>query len=386
MLNESILASCAQLPSPVLSVSVNTSERSADRHPRVRPELTWLSDAADKLGETLGDRERKSFERQVRRVRRFLEHRRAAERAAVIFAGPKCWRVSPLHVSVQNKLHWGEPEIASLLPLFCGHRSYGIVVLDHKTVRYFASSRGDLTLLGSRSFEIDASQWKHKYQGRVGAERVQKSRGPLRDLYQRRIEAQYKKLCHQVADEAAAMAKRHELDGLLLVGPDRLIQFVREKIPYSLVDTTVVVQENLGRSSLRELQRRLQPLVDDHEQEQQLSGVRLLQSSDRAAITNPDEVIAQLQTGRIRTLLVARDLEFALRQCPKCKQASRAADRVCADCGELRQEINLGELLAQVSAMGDVNIEFVNGVAAQLLLRTGGLGGWLRARSAAAAV
>ena len=143
MLNERILANYAQLLSPVLSVYVNTSERNANRHPRVRPELGWLSDASDTLARPLDNSERKSFDRQVRRVRRFLQHRRAAERATVIFAGPSCWRIFPLHVSVENILHWGKPEIAPLLPLFCGQRRYGVVVLDHTGVRYFLSSHGE---------------------------------------------------------------------------------------------------------------------------------------------------------------------------------------------------------------------------------------------------
>jgi peptide subunit release factor 1 (eRF1) len=385
MPSENLFAACASLPSPVLTVYVNTVPQDAARHPRVRLELAWLLDMAEALRQELSHRDAKQFERQVRRVRRFLEQRHPAERAVVIFAGARNWQVIPLHVPLRNKLYWGIPRIDPLLPLLHAHLRYGFAVMDHMAVRYFELANSDMRLLGGKQFEIDASQWKRKDQGRVTNERVQKSRGPLRDLYERRIEAQYKRLCHQVAGEITAIAKKNEFDGLFLVGPDRLIQAVREKIPHPLADSTVVVQENLGRSSPRELQRRLQPLVDYYEQEQQLSNVRLLQASERAAVTNPDEVLAQVQHGRIRTLLVARDLELALRQCPKCGLASRAADRVCANCGDARQEITLGELLTQVLATGNVKIKFVSGDAAQLLLRTGGLGGWLRAARVAAA-
>ena len=278
-----------------------------------------------------------------------------------------------------------KPKLDSLLPVLNAHRSYGVVVMDHMAARYFALAQAELRLLGTKQFEIDVSQWKRKDQGRIGTERMQKSRGPLRDLYERHVEAQYKRRCHQVADETAAIAKKHGFDGLFLVGPDRLVQALRGKIPHPLVRSTVLVQENLGWTPPKELQRRLQPLVDYYQQEQQLSAVKLLQTSDRAAVTNRDEVLAQLQNGRIRTLLVARDLELALPQCPKCGLANRATDRVCVDCGEVRQEISLGELLAKVLATGNTNVEFVNGEAAQLLLRTGGLGGWLRAVRAAAA-
>ena len=385
MPSENILATCAKLPSPVLTVYLNTAGEDAARHPPVRVELAWLLNEAEAFRQNLSHRDAKLFGRQVERVRRFLEQPHTAERAAVIFASAKSWRVIPLHFRLRNGLYWGKPKIDPLLTLLNAHRRYGVVVINHMAARYFEFAQGALRILASKQFEIDASQWKRKEQGRVATERMQKSRSPLRDLYERRMEAQYKRLCHLVAEETATISKQQEFAGVFLVGPDRLTRFVREKIPYPLACTTVVVQENLGRSSLRQLQSRLQPLVDYYEQEQQLTGVRLLQTSGHAAVTNPDEVIAQLQNGRIRAVLVARDLELALRQCPKCGQASRAADRICADCGEVRQEISLGEFLTQLLITGNVKVEFVTGDAARLLLRTGGLGGWLCAVRAAAA-
>jgi peptide subunit release factor 1 (eRF1) len=382
---ENLLATCAKLPSPVLTAYVNTAEQDATRHPPAGIKLAWIVTAAEKLGKTLSRRDAKLLQRQVDRLQRFLKERRPAERAVVIFSGAKSWRLIPLHAPLNNELYWGKPKIDPLLPLLNAHRRYGIVVMDHMAARYFELAQAELRLLRIKQFEIDPSQWKRKEQGRVATERMQKSRGPLRDLYEHRVEAQYKRLCHQIADETAAMSKQQEFAGVFLVGPDRLIQLVREKIPYPLAGAVVAVRENLARSSPRQLQTRLLPLVNYYEQEQQLSGVKLLQTADRAAVTNPDEVIAQLQKGRIRTLLVARDLELVLRQCPKCGLVSRAVDRVCADCGEVREETTFGELLIQVLATGGVKVEFVNGDAAQLLLRTGGLGGWLRAVPAAVA-
>jgi hypothetical protein len=317
-------------------------------------------------------------------VCQFLEDRRPAERALVIFAGLKTWKVIPLQIPVSNELHWGKPKIAALLPLLHGHRRYGVVVVDHTAARFFEFAYGQLTLAATKPFEIDASQWKRREQGRVAIESVQNSRGPVRDLYQHRIEAQYKRLCHQLGEEATALSKSKELDGLFLVGPDRLIQAVQEKIPHFLAASTVFVGENLGQTSARELQRRLQPLIDCYEQEQQLSIVKRLASS-RGALTTPDEVLAQLQNGRIQTLIVARHLKFRLRLCPRCGFASGAADRTCADCGALRQEIMLDELLARISAKWNIKIEFVSGEAAELLRQTGGLGGWLHGRRAIAA-
>jgi hypothetical protein len=292
---ENVFQASANLPEPVLTAYLNTAGNDASRHPRVQACLAWLRDNTEPIRRTLSHRDAKQFERQVRRVCQFLEDRRPAERALVIFAGLKTWKVIPLQIPVSNELHWGKPKIAALLPLLHGHRRYGVVVVDHTAARFFEFAYGQLTLAATKPFEIDASQWKRREQGRVAIESVQNSRGPVRDLYQHRIEAQYKRLCHQLGEEATALSKSKELDGLFLVGPDRLIQAVQEKIPHFLAASTVFVGENLGQTSARELQRRLQPLIDCYEQEQQLSIVKRLASS-RGALTTPDEVLAQLQT------------------------------------------------------------------------------------------
>jgi hypothetical protein len=47
----------------------------------------------------------------------------------VIFSGVKCWKVIPVRASLQNELHWGQPNISPLLPMFYSHRRYGVVVM-----------------------------------------------------------------------------------------------------------------------------------------------------------------------------------------------------------------------------------------------------------------
>jgi hypothetical protein len=78
---ETILHACGKLPPPVLSVYVNTSDQDATRHPRVRPELACFRETAAAVRRDLFHRDHRLFDRQVRRVRRFLEQRLAAERA-----------------------------------------------------------------------------------------------------------------------------------------------------------------------------------------------------------------------------------------------------------------------------------------------------------------
>jgi len=383
---ENILKACLTLPSPVLTVYLNALESDPSRHPRKRSDLVWLRKQAEAMTRGLSPRDAKQFERQVNRVRRLLLERYNLAASFVIFAGPRTWMLLPLQVRVRETLHWGKPKVDQLLSLLNAHRFYGVVVLDHKGVRYFRFRQGQLGLLAARQFDIDPSQWKRKDQGHVSSERIRKTRGPQRDVFEHRVEAQYTRLCHEVAEEGLHLFGTDDLAGLFLVGPGRLIRAVQARVPHPLSESVVLVDENLGRSAPKQLERRLEPLLGEYERGRQLAAVKvLLQASPSAAITEPDEVLAQLQGGRVHTLVVVQNLELELRRCPRCGLAARSADRVCGICGAGRQRMTLDDLLPQVLASHHVKVEFVGGEAAELLRKTGGLAGWLRPARASAA-
>jgi hypothetical protein len=385
VLPENIVQAVARVSAPVLTVYVNTSQSDPSRHSPHEAGLTWLLDTAAVRKRSLPYAEGRRCDQQVRRIVRFLEDRHPAEKSLVIFSGANTWQVIPMHEQVINQMTWGAPDISSLLTALHSHRRYVAVVVDHKAARFFELCNGTFDLIGTSRFIIDTSAWKHGEQGSVAAERAQKPRGPLRDQYQRRIDAQYVRLCHAAAQEAVDLAGKNQLDGLFLVGPDRLTQAIFDKIPQRLLSSTVRVAENFGGLSQNQLQKRIEPLVETFEQQRQLATVRLLQSPESAALTNPDEVLAQLQNGTIRSLVVAKDLNLVLRDCPKCECASTASDPLCPKCGTTRRPILLGDLIARVWSQRNVAVEFVAGSAAELLRQTGGLAGW-RASSRLAAM
>jgi Bacterial archaeo-eukaryotic release factor family 10 len=387
MKHEPELSRFRELPAPILSVFLNTAAPDASRHPLVQPGLAWFEEQSAAIGKGLRPREGKQFYRQAERVKRFLVGRHPQEKALVIFAGPKTWKQISLPVAVENELCWGEPRVMQLFDLYCEYPSYGVVLLDHSRVRSLIYRFGKLTQSAERRFEIDRSQWKRKDQGRIAAEHVQKSRGPQRDLYERRIEAQYARLCRTVAKETLEFSLRNDLVGIFLVGPDKLIHAVHDGLPQSYGESAVLVSENLEKDSPRQLLQRLEPFFEAYKERGEIAEVERVQAAaGRTAITDPDEVLARLQNEEIHTLVAAREFNPDLQECTVCGTASRSADPVCALCRGTREKTNLRELLAQLVDAGQkFNIEFVSGTAAELLMRTGALGGWLREAKASAA-
>jgi hypothetical protein len=270
-----------------------------------------------------------------------------------------------------------------LFRLVSEHVPYGVVVVDHHAARFFRLHLGELTQLGEQRYDIDESQWKRTDLGQIASERTRKAHGPDRDLYQHRMQAQFEHCYRETADRAMAFSKEYCFAGLFLAGLEPLLASLRAKFP--LAAPVVLVPEDLGGFSPKEIRRRLEPLVAQHERTRQIAEVEQLLSAANGTVTNTDETLARLQKGTIRTLVVAADRDFHVRECAECGALNRSSDLLCPDCGGERHDIALFDILPRLAAARGTAVEFVIGEAAETLAVTGGMGGWLRqsARNAA---
>jgi len=372
-------------PSPLLTMYLNMT--SVDPSRRRFLDLGpngWLGKQAALITRDLPSKEAKTFQRHLERVQKFLKKHRPSEKALLLISGTKTWEAIPLPFAVKNSLHWGGPALAQMIRLSNAQKPCGVVVLDHKGARLFAYEIGELKLLAEKAFRVDASQWKEKDLGHVTSEGVRKTRGAQRDFFDDRVDAQYKRLCKEIADTESSLATEHGFATIFLVGPDRLIRSVQAKFPANLSERVVMVQEDLGQFSKRDVLLRLQPIIDESTQTRQLAAVNRVLQSNGAAVVNVDETLFQLQNGKIADLLVTADFELELRRCGACGRANRSADPVCGTCGGALEKVTFSELLVPWIAGSGVGIEFVQGAAAERLQSAGGIGGWLRkARTAA---
>jgi hypothetical protein len=383
MLHLKEIQAIAESPLPILTVYVNTQNRNASRHPRVPEHLARLGKAAASLSRTLLPMDMERFERELARVRRFLEGRHPEEKALAVFAGPDTWAVIPLQTSIDNEIRWGKPAVGQLFRLLSEHDSYGVVVIDHRAARFFRLHLGELTQLDEMRYAIDESQWKRTDLDHIASERTRKGHGPGRDLYAHRLEAQFEHRCGETAGRAMGLSKEHGFAGLFLAGPEPLLTTLRTKFPSAA--RIVLVREDLGGFSPEDIKRRLEPLVADYERTRQIADVEQLLSAAGGTVTDPDETLAKLQEGTIRTLIVAVDHDFHLRECTKCGVLNRSSDLLCPDCGGERRNVALLDVLPRLAAGQGTAVEFVAGSAAENLVEAGGIGGWLRQSSRRAA-
>jgi hypothetical protein len=378
MYDQKRLQEIAALPSPVLTVYLNTASQDPSLHPVVPACLRWFTDEAEALSRTLLPRDGMRFKEQAERFERFLSLRRPQEKAIASFVGPDVWKVLPLHICLENQLRWGKPSVTQLFKLLSEHKPYGIVVVDHHGARFFRFHLGELIAIAERQYEIDESQWKRTDVGHIASERTRKAHGADRDLFEHRLRAQFEHLCAETANQLLALSKKNDFAGLFLVGSHRLIDPIQKHLPPVASGLVVSVSEDMGGFSPTEILRRLEPLVADYERKHQLAEVDHLMTADGGTIRDVDETLARLQRGTIGTVLVASGHDFHVRECAKCGVVGRSSDVACADCGGERRRIPLLDVLLRLSTEYGVKVEFVRGEAAQVLAKAGGIGGWLR--------
>jgi release factor family 10 len=377
MITASQIESVAEISEPVVSVYVNTHNPDPSRHPRIPEDLAWLKKQSARLCRTLSTSDAKSFQRVFVNIEQFIEGRRPEEKALALFSGRKTWIVVPLRTKVENEIKWGKPATSQLFRLSGEHQCYGVVVIDHQGARFFRFDPGELAELGEKHYEIDESQWKRNELGHVASDRTRKAHGPDRDLFEHRVEAQYERLCRETADQMAALSKKHEFAGIFLVGPERLAASLGKKFSPAVAPRLFTVYEDLGQFSLSEICHRIGPLVAEHEQKAQAAEVSHILSAEKGTVTNADEILARLQDGSVRAILVAAGYPFQLRECTKCGNVN-SSDRKCAICEGDRKKITMAEALARLAPANGVKVQFVKGGAAEALGKRGGIAGWLR--------
>jgi hypothetical protein len=376
MLKPSLIQSLPELPTPVLTLYLDTSVARAGGQWLTPPYLTRLESLAKLVSPTVPRSDQELFESQVERVRSYLHSHPLQQRGVVIFAGPNVWELILLHVDTEDEVHWGAPALAQLFWLLDENRPYGVVLADRKRARFFLSWLEELLELQEKEFRLEES--KKKEMGPVARSGVRMSRGVDRDVFAHHLNAQYAHFDLEIAEQIGRWCVAEPLDSVFLVGLSEMVRDIQKELPQALREKVVLVEEDLGWMSRAEVQERIRPMVMKHERERETALVNDLLGSESGVTKGIDDTLAQLQQGRIRRLVVVKGLDGDLHQCAGCGQVDRRADPVCPVCNGERRNATLREILPGLARQHQVFLEIVSGEAACRLQEAGGMGAWLR--------
>jgi Bacterial archaeo-eukaryotic release factor family 10 len=378
MLTMDRLETLSRMASPLVTAYLYANPSEASQHSLTPPYLVWLKTEGRAVANRLPAEEREVFLEQLNRVEEFLRDRVPHERSLVIFAGPSGWETIPLQIEVQNEIHWGRPGLGQLLWIVGEHKTHGVLVMDHAGAKFFQYWPGELTRHKEKKFEVDASEWKQKDLGHVTAmKQSQRSHGTQRDAFAKRVDNRYAHFCIETAHEAAVFYAEKSLTALFLSGPDRLIKTVERKLPKSLKQSVVAFDQDLAHLTLLEMLKHLEPHIEAWERKHEAELIAAVTNGEGAAVAGLDKTLAQLQRGKVRTLVVARGLNPVLHRCAQCGWTDGSANPTCAVCGGERCDITFEEMLPELIRRQGLQIQVVSNGAADGLKRAEGIAGWL---------
>jgi hypothetical protein len=376
MLEARIIRSIPAMSGPLLSVYLNTGPAMQSKQGAKPDYLTRFASQVNGISQSVPQSERELFLAQVARAEARLAKHPPRCRSIVIFAGKDSWQFVPLQVPVEDEVHWGTPAIAQFLWLFEEHKRIGIVLPGRKKARFFLYWLGEIRELEEKAFHLEPS--RKKEMGPVSRPGVRLSRGTNRDVYEHHRAAEYEHYCREIARRMETWIASEKLQSVFVVGLPRMVNAVQGSVSTSLANQIVPVATDLGWLSRSKLLQRIEPDVLQHKRDRERQSVQTLLGDSRNAVTGIDEVLAQLQQGNTRNIVVAKGLSADLQRCLNCSWVDRTADPRCPSCGGKRERAVLRDLLPDLVRRYNVSLEIVSGDSAEMLQGSGGIGALLR--------
>ncbi len=376
MIDAKRIQSLPQIPSPVLTAYLSTSPGSPRNQGRSTGYVIYLKSRAKVLAQRLSSTERKSFEKQVKRVETHLRNRRPGARGLVIFAGAGAWEEFHLQVEVEDELHWGRPSLTQLLWLLDEHQACGVAHVDRKGVRLLRLWLGEMEEREHEKFQVDTTAWRRKDAPKP-ARASSPARGALRDAFEQRVEAQYARLYREAAQRIEQWAQREKFAAVFVAGPISVAEPLWNELSEPFRSQSGLIRSDLARFTTATLQQQIAPQIETWKRQREKALVEEVLAMARAdgggAAAGIDNTLDALQRGRTREIVVVRGLGGKLRLCASCGWASRSADANCPACGATRDVAPLRAVLPELARRWGVPVEVVAGEAAQMLREAGGL-------------
>ncbi|MDE3064036.1 MAG: hypothetical protein KGJ51_13410, partial [Acidobacteriota bacterium] len=220
--------------------------------------------------------------------------------------------------------------------------------------------------------------WRQKEREHMAKQGTRMPHGAQRELFDRRVEAEYVRLLHEVAKVIAAYCDAHSIDQVYLLGSERLTKQVQEELPQSLREQAVLIAHVSSEEPSADIQARIETRLREYEARRKERVIDELLNRTQGIVTGVDQTLHQLQRGLLASLLLVEELNPALHQCGSCGLVTASASQRCPACNEMQTVTTLHEMLPMLLIRHACRMELVEGLAASHLQTAGGIGGRLR--------
>ncbi|HEX6941062.1 MAG TPA: hypothetical protein VF158_16715 [Longimicrobiales bacterium] len=273
-----------------------------------------------------------------------------------------------LPVPVRNRVSVSSrPVIGPLAQIVERFGTHGIVVVDREHLRLIHAGLGEVLA----EHEVRTEPYPAPHDVQAGGEEA-------KDRQKRKAE-EVRHFFRDFALETAEFDRRYRPDDLILLGTrENVVHFI-EFLPEHLRERIVHTDHAPVHAPTAELLQRLAPFFDAQAEAAEDAAAGLLRdrvTHAHLAVAGFRDTLAQLQEGKVDTLVLARDSERPGARCRRCGFFLVQQDGACPYCGgALERSVDLVEAMIRMAEEQEVALQFV---AAEVVADLDGVGALLK--------
>jgi len=285
------------------------------------------------------------------------------------------WRVYPLAVPVENRVHvFDRPYIKPLTDVLDAYGRYGVILVDREGARFYRFHLGELEMATGVLGE-EVKRLKHGA-GSAAAGR----RGGKTPAGRREESVAYRNL-KDAAESATQFFEGSGITRLVLGGTEETVAQFQELLPKAIQAKVIGSFSISADASQSEVQARSTEVIEAAAQKREAEQVEQLIAGWKrgsGSTVGLADTLAALQEGRVGVLLVSAGYEATGYRCQNCHYLTlNSKSNVCTLCGGTLEAISdVVDSAVHRALSQSVEVEIVRGI--DELVEVGGIGGILR--------
>jgi peptide subunit release factor 1 (eRF1) len=363
----------------VLSVYLDTDQsRQANLNRKFE---NGLKDLIASLGKTISDQsELERFRSAAHHIEDFVSSYQVGGRGLVMFFDQSdgfFWH-SELQVPTKSQARWNRELFLQPLAVTVDEdEPYALALFGQASLRLFVVSGGEIEELIQETFP--SRQVRHTRT--VGTDHI----GSASQAQRKADERIRWNLRHMEADVAWLMQSR-QLNRLLLAGTPQITEQFRKRLPKRLASQVMGSVDISTDATPARLLAAAQPVAQKHEHDSELGLVDEIvteAAKGRKAVTGLSNTLKAVNEARVWQLVYSDEFSSPGFECSKCAGLFSLERKSCLYCGAVLRPISdVVERAIEHALRKGARIEVVKGEASGSLINAGGIGAFLRARTA----
>jgi peptide subunit release factor 1 (eRF1) len=320
------------------------------------------------------------FAHAIKRIRNFVSHYQPHARGLVMFFDgfdDYFWN-HEVNVPVKNEMRWeGAFLTQPLADAVEQFDRYGVALLDRENLRLFTVFLGEIEDSGRKEFGPDRTR---HIKASGSDNRSSES------MIQRKADEQIRVNLRRAVMFVDSFLRSHQVKRLILAGRPEITAEFRDLLPKRL-DGVVIGSVDLPiEATPQQIMDATRPTADDYERDTEVEVVdSLVTSASKSdkAVLGLGRTLNAVNLNRVWQLVYSNSFSSPGFECMNCRALFAVEQLACSLCGDsLRPVSNVVERAVEHALSRETRTEIVTGEAAASLESAGGIGAFLKTRTA----